>query len=154
MRTKRQIKHLRALYRALILLARRVGYKHESVTGDNGWHKGGYSGTGGKKTIGIGRDQALVDKVIIMAHEVGHALDMIETPVTIKEYLLVIRNWENYRKSTHYYRREKAAWAQAKRLLSNMGGYKAVALRFRQLRTRNLAEYYRQMRKHKNIAAS
>lgn len=134
---------LRGLYKVLIATARSLGYKFHLVGGESGTHTGF---PGQKKIIEVGKDQPLPDKIVYLAHEIGHALDFIHDTPKVGEVITVLKNWEAYRLSDKYYQREKSAWRHAKSMLENMKGYKVVKVRFGQLRTRGLASYYKQMR--------
>lgn len=143
----RKTSHLRSLYRALIVTARSLGYKYKLVSSDTGKHFG-YPNQ--EKAIHIGRDQPLTDKVILLAHEIGHGLDLSYNPFPVNELVEMLINWDTYETGRIYYKREKAAWKHAKDTLSLMGGFKLVKPRFQQLRKRGLSAYYRRMIKAQN----
>jgi hypothetical protein len=142
---RRKTSHLQALFTALTTAAKTLGYKCHAVPGRNGQHHG-YPHQ--EKEIFVGRDQSLTDRIVVLAHEIGHALDLFRVPISMMEMIAITLGWEKYKLSREYYERERQAWCHAERLLRNMGGYKAVRTRFKRLKEEGLSAYYQLMTEH------
>lgn len=132
---------------SLIYTATNMGYKYSLVKGKGGSHCG-YPGQ--IKKIQIGKNQPRVDKVIILAHEIGHALDLMYNPLTVQEVKILLEDWEEYEKSDKFYTREKDSWRRGRSLLLNLGAYKMTRDRFYELREEGLRSYYNQLRLNLN----
>lgn len=143
----RRVTRFRGLYRALVATARQLGYEYRLIDGINGYHFG-YTTAGDNRRIEIGRDLTLTAKIIILSHEIGHALDHIHDPPGVKELLEMLVDWEAFKLTPQYYEREKTAWLHGKNLLEQMGGYSAVRSHFTVTRRNCLRRYYYRMRKY------
>lgn len=142
------IKNLLGLYRVLINLAKRMGYRYESVSGSNGrillFGEGLEFKLGNKfevkveisgtPTIEVGREQSMVDRVVTLAHEVGHAFDYYYNPPGVGELARFCFSGEKYLNSWENYEREESAWRYAKHILQWLRSYHMVSEPFEELR--------------------
>jgi hypothetical protein len=139
---KSKTSHPQSLYLALIAIAKVLGYKYKLIEGSQGKH---YGWPNKVKEIHVGRRLSAVDRVVVLAHEIGHILDVRANPYSPEETANILLHWETYTLSQMYYSREKAAWKQAKVLLHQMGGYERVRKRFQEIRGNCLMAYYHRM---------
>jgi len=129
---------LLGLYRALITTTKVLGYKYSLMPGENGVHRGFPNQ---EKKIMVGRELDLIGKIVILSHELGHALDIQLKPFSMAETLSAIIDWERYITGKRYYARERRAWELGKTLLKNMGRYEDVSKHFNVLRKKSLRAY-------------
>lgn len=94
-----------------------------------------------QRLITIGRDQSFLDRLITLAHELGHVADLAQRPFSEDEVAVFSHSWEDYERSLENLRREQHAWAYARALLVQLGVWSEVRGRFRELRDTALNAY-------------
>lgn len=119
----KKYRYLRATHRAMKVYTKRLGYTYVTPKGANGHHR-----TDGDaiKEIIVGRDQSLEDRVIILAHELGHAMDFTHNPMTLQECM---DNMDGTITASRV-AREVIAWEYGKTLLTDMKCFHYVQERF------------------------
>lgn len=132
--TLKKHKRLRATHKALVSFAKKLNYKVLSVPGSSGGHA-----SDGVKVfeIHVGRNQSLEDKVITLAHEIGHALDYAHSPIGIAEKARRLLGTVDLLAVS----REVAAWGYGRELLVDMDCYRFVIDRFHEMRNYGLSTY-------------
>ncbi len=123
--------------RSLISLARLANYEVKWIPGHNGhcyyW----------ANKIELGIHLVNTEKLIVLAHELGHIFDYTETPPDLSEAITIFKFNTIYQVSDIYYDREVRAWGYAKYLLEQVGSWEEVQVRFEQCKESALSSYKR-----------
>lgn len=123
----------------LIKLARLAGYEIIWTPGRNGaclyW----------ANKIEIGRGLSNTEKLVVLAHEIGHTFDYAQNKPDLQELVTLLEFWENYSHGERYFQREKSAWKYGKYLLEQIGVWPTVKSRFMGYRKKALAAYKKRL---------
>ncbi len=138
----KKYRYLRATLRAQTVFTKKLGYTYKSIPGNSGYHR---TNTVNFFEIQIGKNQSLEDRVITFAHEIGHALDLAHTPMSIPE-----KSQWNRGMSQAILNREIAAWKHGWQLLQDMRCGHYVRERFGVLEADGIHSYKRAL-KHKMV---
>lgn len=132
---KKVSKSLAKELRELVKVSRAANFKISWIAGRNGhcyfW--------GNKIEIGI--DLPIYDKIIVLAHELGHVLDYTDNPPGVDEVITILKFNDIYLSGESYYLREKSAWEYAAQILNQIGAWHKVEVRFLQCKKSALASY-------------
>jgi len=118
-----------------------MGYDVKMVDGNNGAHKLV------SRVLEIGQNLPLAGRLVTLAHEAGHALDLHLFKPSHEEILLITESPEVYANSRENYNREKSAWKLGRKALIQVGALDLVREEFVNLRRRCLSSYYYQYKK-------
>jgi hypothetical protein len=136
----RKHKYLRATHRALIRFAGSINYKLVKVPGAGGAHaSNGFDFF----EIHVGKNQSLEDRIITFAHELGHALDYVHSPIGFEERTKRMADVVDLQAVS----REVAAWGYGQKILTDMNCYRFVVDRFEVMRNHGLGTYNKALEK-------
>lgn len=96
------------------------------------------------KFIEMGLDYSLSEKVITLAHELGHIVDKQRNHPDVEELVLILKFWHNYKLGEKYLAREKNAWRYAREALLQTNIWSDIRKEFYRIKASSLQAYRRQ----------
>ncbi len=121
--------------RSLIKLARVANYEIVWIHGHNGhcyyW----------ANKIELGKHLPNSEKLVVLAHELGHIFDYTDNPPSIDEVVSMLKFADAYQVGTAYYNREVSAWGYAQYLLEQIGCWDVARPKFEACKSVALAAY-------------
>lgn len=134
--------------RALVKLARLAEYELKWVPGHNGecyfW----------LRKIEMGRDLPMTEKLVVLAHEIGHVFDYTNSFPQVEELTMMFEFPDQYSLGPIYFDREKKAWDYAEYLLNYIGILSTIQTNFQSYKTKSLGAYRSRMYRAKRSGAS
>ncbi len=120
---------------SLIKLSKRGGYVVKWIPGRGGnfsyWNK----------LIEVGQDLNSIEKIIVLSHEFGHALEWAANFPGTEEIILMVKFLKIYRVSEQYLRREEKAWEFAELTLKNLQIFDTIEDNFNIFKSECLQAY-------------